>query len=122
MATRIGTHKDMQVWNRAIDLTEGIYKLSAKLPLDKRFGLISQLRRAAVSIPSNIAEGAARGTAGDFIRFLLIARGSLAELETQLLLVQRLGFGDVPIQIQHNIRILRQQLIALTRSLRKRKL
>jgi four helix bundle protein len=72
-------------------LTEKVYALTEELPRDERFGLIAQLRRAAVSIPSNVAEGHARGSTRDFARFIAIARGSLAELETQLHLVHRLN-------------------------------
>jgi four helix bundle protein len=80
------------------------------------------MRRAAVSIPSNIAEGAARGSSGDFIRFLHIARGSLSELETQLHLVERLQLTNVEPDIYQDLRIIRQMLIALARSINRRKL
>lgn len=73
-------------------LAEGVYKITIDFPKHELYGLTSQLRRAAVSIPSNIAEGQARNSTGEFIQFLGIARGSLAELETQLELAARLGF------------------------------
>jgi four helix bundle protein len=122
MTVSIETHKDMKVWSRAMDMTESIYRLAATLPADERYGLTSQMRRAAVSVPSNIAEGAARGSTAEFIRFLLIARGSLSELEAQLMLVVRLKLGNVEPTVFDELRIIRQMLIALTRSLSRRRL
>ena len=75
-------------------LVRRIYQLSAKFPDDERFGLTAQMRRCAVSVPSNIAEGAARGSAKEFMRFLMVARGSLSELDTQLRIAHDLGFAD----------------------------
>jgi four helix bundle protein len=83
--------KDLIVWRKAMDLARKVYEVTTKFPTDERFGLISQMRRCAVSIPSNIAEGQARGSAGEFKHFLGIARGSLAELETQSQLAEELG-------------------------------
>ena len=85
-------YRDLLVWQKAIAWTEALYKSSQDWPADERFGLTSQVRRAAVSVASNIAEGCARRSTGDFVRFLLIARGSLAEAETQLLISERLGY------------------------------
>lgn len=85
-----GSHKDLIVWQKAMILAELTYFLTKKLPKSESFGLISQMQRAAVSIPSNIAEGWGRNSANELKRFLLIARGSAAELETQLLLAERL--------------------------------
>jgi four helix bundle protein len=87
-------HKDLDVWKKSMDLVELIYGLTSQFPSDERFGLISQMRRAAVSIPSNIAEGAARKGDKELIQFLMIAIGSLSELETQYLLSVRLRFVD----------------------------
>ncbi|MBA4018412.1 MAG: four helix bundle protein [Pirellula sp.] len=84
-------YQDLIVWQKAMDLVELVYCESASLPSDERFGLTSQIRRAAVSVPSNVAEGNARSSDRDFARFLEIALGSLAELETQILLAVRLG-------------------------------
>lgn len=86
------THKDLDVWKNAMDLVEKTYVLSGKFPRNEQFGLTSQLRRAVVSIPSNIAEGAARNSDKEFLQFLYISLGSLAEVETQLLLAKRLQF------------------------------
>jgi four helix bundle protein len=88
------THKDLDAWKRAMDLVETIYKCTLSFPSDEIYGLTSQIKRAAVSIPSNIAEGAGRKGDKEFIQFLYIALGSLAEVETQLLLAKRLKYVD----------------------------
>ncbi|MGD1957764.1 MAG: four helix bundle protein [Fulvivirga sp.] len=85
-------YQDLQVWEKSMDLTTGIYKLTGKLPQKEQFGLVSQINRCAVSIASNIAEGAGRNTNGEFNQFLGIASGSLFELETQLLISVRVGY------------------------------
>jgi four helix bundle protein len=85
-------HKDLDVWKKSMDLVETIYKLTQTFPDAEKFGLTSQMRRAAVSIPSNIAEGAARKGDKELIHFLHIALGSLSELETQYLIAIRLEF------------------------------
>ena len=87
-------YRDLLVWQKAIIWVEAIYACTRDWPSDERFGLISQVRRAAVSVPSNIAEGCARRSTGEFIRFLSIARGSLAEVETQLIIAQKLSYLD----------------------------
>ncbi|MFA7236879.1 MAG: four helix bundle protein [Phycisphaeraceae bacterium] len=79
----IRTFRDLIAWQRAMTLVRNIYGWTRDMPVDERFGLTNQIRRAAVSIPSNIAEGYARGTTADYVRFLRIARGSLAEVCTQ---------------------------------------
>lgn len=84
-------YQNLKVWQRSMDLVARIYTLTNHLPDTEKFGLVTQLQRAAVSIPSNIAEGAGRGTVKEFQYFLAIARGSLFEVETQLLLAERLG-------------------------------
>ena len=85
-------HKKLEAWKQAIELTVGTYRLTEKLPKSEQFGLSSQMRRAAVSIASNVAEGAARNTKKDFIRFLHTAQASLSELDTQAFICMRLGF------------------------------
>ena len=96
--------KDLVVWKRGIDLVEDIYALTANLPANEQFGLVSQMRRAAVSIPSNIAEGQGRKSAKEFIQFLYIAKGSLAEIETQLIICERLKFvADTQEMIEKNL-------------------
>jgi len=86
--------KDLVVWKKSIDLTAAIYEFTSKFPDVERFGLTNQMRRAAVSVPSNIAEGYGRSTKGEYHLFLGHARGSCSELETQLVIAKRLGFGD----------------------------
>lgn len=84
-------YSDLLVWQKAMDLVVEVYRLCQTFPSTERYGLTSQMQRAAVSIPSNIAEGQARKSSGAFLNHLSIAAGSLAELETQLILSQRLG-------------------------------
>jgi four helix bundle protein len=89
-----GSYRSLIVWQESIVLVKDVYKLTSKFPTDERFGTVSQMRRAAVSVPSNIAEGQARRTTGNFIRFISNAEGSLAELETQLIISVELQFCD----------------------------
>ncbi|MEP0985858.1 four helix bundle protein [Ekhidna sp.] len=84
--------KEFQVWKRAIEMVKEIYRMTAKFPDDEKFGIISQLRRCAVSIPSNIAEGSGRKTDKDFSNLLSISLGSQFELETQLIISKEIGF------------------------------
>ena len=87
-------YKDLVVWQKGIALAKVIYRLTQSLPSTEKFGLVAQMRRAAVSIPSNIAEGQARHTTGEFIQFISHAEGSVAELDTQLILSGELKFCD----------------------------
>jgi len=86
----INSYKDLIVWQRAIDLAQAVYKLTENFPREEIYGLISQMRRAAIAIPSNIAEGRFRGTRKDFLQFLRIAYSSGAELETQIEIAKHL--------------------------------
>ncbi len=88
-------HHELRVWQDAMVMVRRVYQVSAEFPPDERFGLTAQMRRSAVSVPSNIAEGAARGSRKEFARFLRMARGSLSELETQLRIAKDLGVGTV---------------------------
>ncbi|WP_295438743.1 four helix bundle protein [uncultured Thiodictyon sp.] len=118
-------HKDLRVWQQAMTLAETVYQATKTFPSDERFGLTSQMRRAAVSVPSNIAEGRGRGTDAEFIRFCRIAYGSLMELETQAELAHRLGFlpnGSLApimnscIEVGRMLNALRSSLVAGHRS------
>jgi four helix bundle protein len=91
----IQSYKELIVWQKSMELVSLVYGLTALLPRSEQFGLISQMQRAAVSIPSNIAEGRQRGTRKDFVQFLRIASGSLSELETQALIVHRQFGKDI---------------------------
>ncbi len=88
----IRAHQKLKAWQVAMRLVEDIYRLTGGFPPIERYGLATQMQRAAVSVPSNLAEGAARSSSREFRRYLLMARGSLAELETQLQLSDRLGY------------------------------
>ncbi len=88
--------RDLRVWEEAMVLAELVYGAAASFPADERYGLAAQIRRAAVSVPSCIAEGNARASTRDYLRFLSMAKGSLAEVQTQMLLALRLGFLDNP--------------------------
>src|SRR3989440_6968103 len=92
MQKKAQNYKDLVVWQKGIALAKAIYQLTSRFPSEEKFGLVAQMRRAAVSIPSNIAEGQARHTTGEFIQFISHAEGSTAELETQLILTVELGF------------------------------
>jgi four helix bundle protein len=89
---KISSYKDLIVWQRSMDLVESIYQATSEFPPAEQWGLVSQMRRAAVSVPSNIAEGYGRQATGNYRHHLSIARGSLLELETQVLLAERLGY------------------------------
>src|SRR3990167_434932 len=90
--SQCSTHKDLVLWQKSLALAIDIQRATASFPRSELYGLVSQMRRAAVSVPSNIAEGSARRTTKDFTAFLHIARGSLAELETQLMVAESVGY------------------------------
>lgn len=112
-------YRELIVWQDAIKIAKTVYQLTGKFPKQEIYALADQLRRAAVSVPSNIAEGQARKSPGDFRRFLHIALGSLAEVDTQLILAQEFGYlskediGPMDMEIQN----LRKKLYALINSL-----
>ena len=114
------SYRDLIVWQKAMLLTCSVYELTGAFPKEERFGLVSQMRRAAVSIPSNIAEGQARHTSGSFVQFISNAEGSVAELDTQLALSMQLGLVAWR-QCQESCALLeevRKMLNALRRSIR----
>ena len=89
----VESFRDLIVWQKAVELSIAIYNLTSEFPRDERFGLTNQMRRAAVSIASNIAEGTGRSTRGEYLLFLGHARGSICELQTQLVISAALGYG-----------------------------
>lgn len=91
---KLRSHVDLDVWQKAIDLAAAIYDIGHLLPKSELFGLVSQMRRAAVSVAANVAEGHGRRATNDFARFVAIARGSLMELHTHMVLTERIGFVD----------------------------
>ena len=94
MGVQIKSFRDLVVWQKAMDLVVLVYEITKQFPIDERYALTSQLKRASVSVPSNIAEGYGRNSTIDYIRFLQISLGSLYELDTQLELANRLGFAS----------------------------
>jgi four helix bundle protein len=113
-------HESLDVWQKAMSLVELVYTCSARFPDGERYGLTAQIRRAAVSVPSNIAEGAARRSTSEFLRFLSISRGSLAELDTQLQIAQRLGYTQLSTEIAERIDDVFSMLTGLMNSLQAR--
>ncbi|MDQ3117582.1 MAG: four helix bundle protein [Verrucomicrobiota bacterium] len=97
MEKKTQIYKDLVVWQKGIALAKLVYQITAEFPTEEKFGLVSQMRRAAVSVPSNIAEGQARHTTGEFIQFISHAEGSVAELNTQLILAVELQFCPAPV-------------------------
>ncbi len=119
MNTFVAAHKKLDVWKRALSLAEMTYRLTDSFPREERFGLSAQMRRAAVSVLSNISEGSARRSSAEYVQFLHIARGSLAELDAQFILAERLGFAPrnaaFTDEILHVGRLLNAQLTSLRR-------
>ena len=99
-------HRRLEVWQDARALVKRVYSVSAMFPKTERFGLMDQINRAAVSVPSNIAEGSSRETQADFIHFLVIARGSLSEIDTQLTLAEDLGYIEQQDDLHNEVEIL----------------
>ena len=91
----VASYKDLNVWQRSIQLSLSIYRLTSTFPAEERYGLSSQLRRAAISVPSNIAEGYGRGTRKEYKQFLAIARGSTLEVQTQMIIANELGYCEL---------------------------
>lgn len=111
------TYKDLNVWKESIELVLEVYAIANKLPVDEKFGLSAQVKRAVVSIPSNISEGAAKSSTKEFIRFIDIANGSLSELETQLIIIEKLSLYDTDHIIVEKIVPIRKMLFRLRQSL-----
>jgi four helix bundle protein len=115
-------HKRLKVWEKSVVLVEKVYRMSSILPRSEEFGLTNQMRRSAVSIASNIAEGAARQTRKEFIHFLHIAQGSLSELDTQIEILKRLGYLNKNTTIDFSLRMeeIDKMLTGLIQFLRKK--
>ena len=113
------SHRDLEVWSDGVALVRDVYALTRPWPSDEQFGLTSQVRRAAVSVPSNIAEGWGRHKKGEFDQFLRCARGSLFEVETQLVIAVEIGLAEREdtADLLHRIDVLSRRLLALRRSL-----
>ena len=114
------THKDLDAWKEAIQLVEDVYNITKSFPKEEMYGLSSQLRRAAVSIPSNVAEGAARSSKKEFLQFLHMSLGSLSEVETQIIIAKRLDYLDDIGGIEQQIKAVRRLILGLMRYLRTR--
>jgi four helix bundle protein len=110
-------HKDLDAWKQAMQLVEDIYRLTAGFPKEEIYGLTAQLRRAAVSVPSNLSEGAGRKSNKELLNFLNISLGSIAELETQLLIAERLSYGKIEAVLERLSRV-RALILGLRNSLR----
>jgi four helix bundle protein len=120
MTNDIQSHRDLKVWQLGMEICERVYDLTGDFPPDERFGLVSQLRRAAISVPANIAEGNARSSTKEYLRHLSVAIGSLAEIETFLELATRLSYGQAATirGLSDSISEERRMLRGLQRSLR----
>ena len=101
MKTVVKTFRDLIAWQKAMMLAKDVYRVTASMPSNERFGMTTQMRRAAVSIHSNIAEGYGRGSRTDYVRFLRIARGSLMELQTQMILAKELDLIQIPDSVEN---------------------
>ncbi len=121
MKTKPQNYKDLVVWQKGIALAKIIYRLTQSFPSAEKFGLVAQMRRAAVSVPSNLAEGQARHTTGEFVHFISHAEGSVAELDTQLILSCELRFSDQASlasafeligELRRMLNVLRRKLVA----------
>lgn len=116
----MATHKELDVWKLSVDFVEEIYKVTQSFPGYELYGLTSQMRRAAVSVPSNIAEGAARNSVKENLQFLFIALGSLSEIETQLEISLRLGYINDK-SLDEKITIIRSKLLNFIKYLKSKK-
>ena len=107
----------LKIWQKAMNITENVYRACVSLPQDEKFNLTSQMKRFSVSIPSNIAEGASRKGTKEFIQFLWIANGSLSEFETQIEIAQRLGYLDTIEIVIEKVKHIRKMMHGLIHSL-----
>ena len=115
------SHRDLLVWQEAVDLVVFVYRLTESFPKSELYGLTSQIRRAAASVPANIAEGAARAGTAELLRFLSIAQGSLSELDTHIEVAHRLGYLVDRATIDERLARVFQLLTGLTASLKSKR-
>ena len=123
MTTTFKSYRDLEVWKKSMRLAKRIYQITQRFPSEERFGLTNQLRRAAVSVPSNLAEGHARFGPGEFSRFLSITMGSVAELETQILLSNDLGYinSEIKQELMNELDAVGRMLRGLAKSIERRR-
>ena len=114
---KISSHKDLVVWQVSMDLVTNIYLLSKNFPSDERYGLVSQMRRCAISIPSNIAEGAGRLSSPDFKKFLYYSLGSCSELETQVMISNKIGYLEDTSELLGKLNYIKSMLSGLIKKL-----
>ena len=114
----INDYRELDVWQMSMTLCEKVYAHIRSFPQEERFGLCEQLRRAVVSVPSNIAEGNGRASRSEYAHFLSIARGSICEVQTQLEFGQRLGYAKTPVEIHELIDNISRMLLSMIRKLR----
>ncbi len=120
MSGAIRGHKDLEVWKKSMSFVTEVYKVTKCFPKEEIYGLTNQMRRAAVSVPSNIAEGAARASRKEFLQFLHLSLGSLTELETQILIAQNLGYIKDSSCMTREATVIQKLLNGLIFSLKKR--
>ena len=115
-------YKDLKVWQKGVELTKLIYEITATFPAEEKFGLTNQIRRASVSIPSNIAEGAGRNSSKEFIQFIAIATGSCYEVETQLIIAIELKYIKAAEEIFNLIEEIQKMLFTFSNKLKEQQL
>ena len=120
MSEVLKSHKDLEVYKESMNLVEDIYRITKDFPAEEKFGLISQMRRASISIVSNIAEGAARKNTKEYIQFLYISLGSLSEIETQLEVSKRLEYYESNDEMNKRINYINSMLSGLITSLKRK--
>ena len=113
-------YKELDVWKRAVQLAVDVYKILESFPVSEKHTIVDQIKRSVISVPSNIAEGTGRNTTKEFIYYLYIARGSLSELETQMIIAEKLMMCETPVSIYNDIIITKKQINAFINSLKRK--
>jgi four helix bundle protein len=119
---KLQSHKDLDVWKRSMELVANIYRMTRDFPHEELYGFSSQIRRSAISIPSNIAEGAARNSSKEYKQFLYISLGSVAEIETQILIAEKLGFLKAGNSLLEDVSAIRKMLTGLISYVARKKM